>query len=112
MAIRRRRITGSSQSSALASATIFQLTQPQSIAVQRPADAIPGRGGVNVQVQAKLAGRGTGLEDVNLLEVEMEMLVAKRKQLVEDEEPDAGFRVYGGGVEEGAIDGASPPEEI
>lgn len=63
-------------------------------------------------VQAKLAGRGTGLEDVNLLEVEMEMLVAKRKQLVEDEEPDAGFRVYGGGVEEGAIDGASPPEEI
>ena len=45
-------------------------------------------------VQAKLAGRGTGLEDLNLLEVEMEMLVAKRKQLVEDEEPDAGFRVY------------------
>lgn len=63
-------------------------------------------------VQAKLAGRGTGLEDVNLLEVEIEMLVAKRKQLVEDEEPDAGFRVYGEGAGEGAIDGASPPEEI
>lgn len=47
-------------------------------------------------VQAKLAGRGTGLEDVNLLEVELEMLVARRKQLVEDEEPDAGFRVRRG----------------
>jgi len=35
-------------------------------------------------VQAKLAGRGTGLEDVNLVEVEIEMLVAKRKQLVSE----------------------------
>ena len=63
-------------------------------------------------VQAKLAGRGTGLQDVNLLEVEMEMLLAKRKMLVEDEEPDAGFRVYGERGEEGAIDGASPLEEV
>ncbi|GAB7335611.1 hypothetical protein MBLNU13_g07940t1 [Cladosporium sp. NU13] len=66
-------------------------------------------------VQAKLAGRGTGLEDVNLLEVEMEMLVAKRKQLVEDEEPDAGFRVYGEtrkGAEEGETAGLFSPEEI
>lgn len=49
-------------------------------------------------VQTKLAGRGTGLEDVNLVEVEIEMLVAKRKQLVEDEYLDAGFRVYGEGA--------------
>ncbi len=44
-------------------ATILQLTQPQSIAVQRPADAIPGRGGVNVQMQAKLAGELPGVRD-------------------------------------------------
>lgn len=50
-------------------------------------------------VQAKLAVRETGLEEVNILEVEIEMLVAKRKQLVEDEYPDAGFRVYGEGAE-------------
>lgn len=63
-------------------------------------------------VQAKLAGRGTGLEDVNLLEVEMEMLVAKRKQLVEDEEPDAGFRVYGCHTKEGDTVGQTSPEEV
>jgi len=61
-------------------------------------------------VQAKLAGRATGLEDVNFIEVEIEMLVAKRKQLVEDEEPGAGFRVYGEGVEEGETAGQSSPE--
>ncbi len=44
-------------------ATIFQLTEPQAIAVQRPPDAIPGRGGVNVQVQAKLAGELPGVRD-------------------------------------------------
>ena len=44
-------------------ATILQLTQPQSIAVNRPADALPGRGGVNVQVQAKLAGELPGVDD-------------------------------------------------
>lgn len=44
--------------------------------------------------QAKLARRGTGLEDVNLIEVEIELLAAKRKQLVEDQEPGAGYRVY------------------
>lgn len=43
----------------------------------------------------KLAGRETGgLEDVNLIEVEIEMLVAKRQQLVEEGRPAAGFRVY------------------
>ena len=31
--------------------------------VQRPADAIAGRGGVNVQVQAKLAGDLPGVRD-------------------------------------------------
>lgn len=63
-------------------------------------------------VQAKLSGRETGLEDVNLVEVEIEMLVAKRKQLVEDEEPDAGFRVYGEGesAEEGAEEGEGAEE--
>jgi uncharacterized protein YfaS (alpha-2-macroglobulin family) len=44
-------------------ATIFQLAQPQSVAVQRPAGAIPGRGGVNVQMQAKLAGELPGVRD-------------------------------------------------
>jgi hypothetical protein len=61
-------------------------------------------------VQAKLAGRGTGLEDVSLIEVEIEMLVAKRKQLAEDEQPGAGFRVYDEGVEEGEIAGQSSLE--
>ncbi len=44
-------------------ATILQLTQPESIAVQRPADAIPGRGGINIQMQAKLAGDLPGVRD-------------------------------------------------
>jgi hypothetical protein len=44
-------------------ATIFQLSEPQSLAVQRPVDAIPGRGGVNVQVQASLAGDLPGVRD-------------------------------------------------
>jgi uncharacterized protein YfaS (alpha-2-macroglobulin family) len=44
-------------------ATMLQLTQPQEIAVQRPADAIPGRGGLNVQVQATLAGELPGVRD-------------------------------------------------
>jgi uncharacterized protein YfaS (alpha-2-macroglobulin family) len=44
-------------------ATIVQLTAPQTIAVQRPVDAIPGRGGVNIQVQAKLAGELPGVRD-------------------------------------------------
>ena len=38
-------------------ATILQLTQPQSIAVQRPVDALPGRGGLNVQMQAQARRR-------------------------------------------------------
>ena len=44
-------------------ATIFQLREPQAVPVQRPADAIAGRGGVNVQVQAKLAGELPGVRD-------------------------------------------------
>ena len=44
-------------------ATILQLTAPQTIPVQRPADAIPGRGGINVQMQAKLAGELPGVRD-------------------------------------------------
>lgn len=44
--------------------------------------------------QATFAGRQTGLEMVNLLEVEVDMLIAKRNQLVKDELPAAGFRVY------------------
>ena len=44
-------------------ATILQLTQPQEIAVQRPLDALPGRGGLNVQVQGKLAGELPGVRD-------------------------------------------------
>ena len=44
-------------------ATIFQLTEPQAVPVERPADALPGRGGVNVQVQATLAGELPGVRD-------------------------------------------------
>lgn len=45
--------------------------------------------------QEKLAGRDTGgLEEVNLIEVEIEMLVARRQHLVNDGKPTAGFRVY------------------
>ncbi len=44
-------------------ATIFQLAGPQSIAVQRPGDAIPGRGGVNVRMQARLAGDLPGVRE-------------------------------------------------
>ncbi|MFO1315372.1 MAG: MG2 domain-containing protein [Burkholderiales bacterium] len=44
-------------------ATIFQLTEPQEVPVERPAGALPGRGGVNVQVQAKLAGELPGVRD-------------------------------------------------
>lgn len=61
-------------------------------------------------VQAKIGGRETGLEDVNLVEVEIEMLFAKRKQLMEDEEPDAGFRVYGESEGESAEEGEGAEE--
>jgi hypothetical protein len=44
--------------------------------------------------QAKFKGRNTMLEMVNLLEVEIDMLVARRKRLAADEMPAAGFRVY------------------
>lgn len=53
---------------------------------------------------------GEGLEDLNLVEVEIEMLVAKRKQLAEDEELCAGFRVYDEGAEEGETAGQSSLE--
>jgi len=44
-------------------ATILQLTEPQSITVQIPFDALPGRGGVNVRMQAKLAGDMPGVRE-------------------------------------------------
>ncbi len=44
-------------------ATILQLAAPQSVAVQLPPDAIPGRGGVNVRMQAKLGGDLAGVEE-------------------------------------------------
>ncbi len=44
-------------------ATILQLAVPQAISVQRPTDAIPGRGGVNVRMQARLAGDLPGVEE-------------------------------------------------
>jgi len=61
-------------------------------------------------VQAKLAEKGTGLEDVNLIELEIEMLAAKRKQLVEEEEPDAGLRFYGEHTEVGEAGGTFSSE--
>ena len=60
--------------------------------------------------QATFTGRLTGLEMVNLLEVEVDMLVAKRKELVEDEVPAAGFRVYE--VDEVVDDGADDHEQV
>ena len=44
-------------------ATILQLTAPQSITVQRPIDAIPGRGGIDVRMQAKLGGDLPGVRE-------------------------------------------------
>jgi uncharacterized protein YfaS (alpha-2-macroglobulin family) len=44
-------------------ATILQLTAPQSITVQRPVDAIPGRGGIDVRMQAKLGGDLPGVRE-------------------------------------------------
>jgi uncharacterized protein YfaS (alpha-2-macroglobulin family) len=44
-------------------ATIFQLEGTQDTTVQRPGDAIPGRGGVNVRMQAKLAGDLPGVRE-------------------------------------------------
>ncbi len=44
-------------------ATIFQLTAPQDVAVQRPVDAVAGRGGVNVSMQATLAGELPGVRE-------------------------------------------------
>lgn len=44
-------------------ATILQVTTPQNVAVQRPLDALPGRGGINVQMQARLAGDLPGVRD-------------------------------------------------
>jgi hypothetical protein len=60
--------------------------------------------------QATFAGRLTGLEMVNLLEVEVDILVSKRKELVEDEVPAAGFRVYE--VDEVVDDGADDHEQV
>ncbi len=44
-------------------ATIMQVSAPQNVAVQRPQDAIAGRGGINVQMQARLAGDLPGVRD-------------------------------------------------
>ena len=44
-------------------ATILQLVAPESITVQRPVDAIPGRGGVDVRLQAKLGGDLPGVRE-------------------------------------------------
>jgi hypothetical protein len=58
---------------------------------------------------ATFAGRQTGLEMVNLLEVEIDMLVARRQRLAEDEMPAAGFRVY---EDESVDDGADDHEDV
>jgi len=44
-------------------ATILQLASPLAISVQRPVDAVPGRGGINVRMQAKLGGDLAGVEE-------------------------------------------------
>ena len=44
-------------------ATLVQLDRPLDIAVQLPADALPGRGGLNVQMQGRLSGELPGVRD-------------------------------------------------
>ena len=44
-------------------ATLLQLEAPRDIAVERPADALPGRGGINVRMQQKLGGDLPGVRD-------------------------------------------------
>ncbi len=44
-------------------ATILQLAEPQAITVQRPVDSIPGRGGIDVRMQAKLGGDLPGVRE-------------------------------------------------
>jgi alpha-2-macroglobulin len=44
-------------------ATILQLAEPLAISVQRPVDAIPGRGGIKVRLQAHLAGNLPGVRE-------------------------------------------------
>ncbi|MBS0320352.1 MAG: alpha-2-macroglobulin, partial [Proteobacteria bacterium] len=44
-------------------ATLFQLAAPQNIPVARPADALPGRGGIAVTAQNKLAGEMPGVAE-------------------------------------------------
>jgi hypothetical protein len=60
---------------------------------------------VEKAARAKLADWPTRLEVVNLLELEIDMLVAKRKQLAEDGVRAAGFRVYDDeDIDDGAAD--------
>ncbi len=44
-------------------ATLFQLTEPRDVVVERPADALPGRGGVFVRMQEKLSGDLPGVRE-------------------------------------------------
>jgi hypothetical protein len=62
-------------------------------------------------VQESLARRGMGLEEVNLVEVEIEMLIARRNRLAEDGEPAAGFRVFEEGEGAWAAGGDEELEE-
>jgi hypothetical protein len=44
-------------------ATLAQLSEPLNVPVQRPADAIPGRGGIGLKYQASLAGDLAGVRE-------------------------------------------------
>ncbi len=44
-------------------ATLFQLDKPQNIPVEKPADALPGRGGIAVTAQNRLAGELPGVAE-------------------------------------------------
>ena len=44
-------------------ATLSQLDAPRDIAVERPADALPGRGGVSLRLQSKLGGDLPGVRE-------------------------------------------------
>jgi hypothetical protein len=93
----------------------YELTLPREVSLDDAGEMVVerlGDGKVSVDfhktcdaeraVQESFARRGTGLEEVNLVEVEIEMLIARRKQLAENGEPAAGFRVFEEGEEKEA----------
>ncbi|MFO1418887.1 MAG: MG2 domain-containing protein [Methylotetracoccus sp.] len=72
-------------------ATLAQLAQPIRMAIERPADALPGRGGVRLLLAARLGDDGTGVRDYmrgypySCLEQRVSKAVALRDRSLWDE---------------------------